>query len=123
MTAVGWDDLLRAGVTVAKTIVADGLEATVLHLAAVGQNTYGETAYPNPAVARRAVVTDTNTIVRTPRGEEVVARYRVLFLESVAVDPRDRLTLPDGRVGPILKIDHGVLDDAGGRFYTEVWVG
>jgi hypothetical protein len=40
------------------------------------------------------------------------------------VDPRDRITLPDGRTGPIVEITGGMLNAGTGRpFMTQVTLG
>jgi hypothetical protein len=119
---MGFDALIRSGVALADSLTKQGLQATVSHEAWTGQNAYGEASY-GAVVSRRAVVTDATTLVRDDKGDEVVARYRILFLGDVTVGPLDRLTLPSGRVTPILRVDSGVLADDATKFVTEVWCG
>lgn len=119
---MGFDDILRTGVAIANTLTRDGLQATVGHRSATGRNTYNEITLGD-VTSRRAVVSDTNTMVRSDRGTEQVARFRILFLDTVTVTLEDEITLPSGRTTPILKIDSGVLADDGTSFYTEVWCG
>lgn len=118
---MGFDALIRSGIALADSLTRQGLQATVLHEAWASQNAYGEAAYA-VGVSRRAVVADSTEMIRTDRGEERLARYRVLFLGAVAVDGRDRLTI-GGRVSPILRVDVGVLADDGQQFVTEVFCG
>lgn len=119
---MGFDAVIRAGVAVADALTKQGLQATVAHASHAGVNAYGEPTYSAP-VNRRAVVADTRETIRTDEGAEVVARYRITLLEAVAVGSEDKITLPSGVVTPILRVDAGVLDDAGSGFVTEVWCG
>lgn len=64
--------------------------------------------------------------IRTPNGEELVARAEV-WLDAAggvfpAVAQRDRVTLPDGTQPPILNIDQ-VVDENGTPEYLKLYLG
>lgn len=117
---MGWNTVLQDALAAASTILSDGLMATVSHEAYSGVNAYGESTF-SAAVNRQAVVVDEDAVVRTDDGVEVVAHTRITFLTAVAVDPKDRITLPGGRQSPLLRVDHGVRANDGSGFTTEVW--
>lgn len=117
---MGWNTVLQDALAAAATILGDGLMATVQHEPYASQNAYGEPTY-GAAVNRRAVVVDQDAIIRKDDATEIVAHTRVTFLTPVAVDTKDRITLPDGRQPTILRVDFGVRADDGSGFTTEVW--
>ena len=115
-------DVIRSGIATAKSILSSGkLLVPVTHSAFVGQNEYGEPSFGAP-VTRYAVVSATNEIIRDPARGEIVARLAFLFLEDVAVSPRDKLTLSDGTTTPIVQVVTGVLDSSSDNFYVRVLV-
>lgn len=109
------DALVRSVVATADTVTAS-LQATVQHAAYVSQDVYGTPTYAT-AVARRAVVDLTERPVRTVEGHERLSTATVIFPRPVAVDTRDKFTLPDGRTAPVLSIG-GVADPSTGARYT-----
>jgi len=117
---MGWQDVIRSALATAQAVLDDGLLATVVHYPYAGQNAYGETTWGD-GVSRKAVVVDHDELIRDAQAREIVAHTRLTFLTAVTVDPRDKITLPDGRTTPILRVDHGVRDTAGAGFLTEVW--
>ncbi len=106
--------------------VADSLtvdfRATVTHYAATGTlDDYGQPTY-GAGVTRSAIVADTDEVVRTQRGDEVVAHTRLVFLGDVAIDLADKIVLPGNRTSLILRVDHGVRPAAGADFVTIVFM-
>lgn len=125
------DALVRSGVAIAKSVTAD-LQVTVEHEAWTGVDGYAAPTYAS-AKKRQALVERTQRVIRTATGENQVARVRVLFLEPIKangadgrvepIDPRDRLTLPDGTVGQILDVS-GMFDPTtDAPYFCEVFCG
>lgn len=115
------DALIRSALRTADAVTA-GLQATVGHAAYVSQDAFGAPTYAT-AVSRLAVVDLTEKPVRTVEGHERLSTARITFPRPVAVDLRDRFTLPDGRTGPVLTLS-GVADPSTGtRYATEVALG
>lgn len=119
---MGLDALVRAAVRTADAVTG-GLQATVQHAAFTGANDrYGKPVLAT-AVPRQAVVDLSEKPVRTMEGHERLSTARLTFPRPVAVDIRDRFTLPDGRSAPVLTLN-GVADPStGARYATEVALG
>src|SRR5687767_14311323 len=98
-----FDGLVREMIQVASDLTTD-FQATVVHRAWTGQDEYRKPTYGSP-VNRRAVVTDANVLVKNTKGVEVLARYNILFLSAVTVDPKDEISV-NGRVQPIARVDN-----------------
>lgn len=115
------DAIVRKMVGVADTITKP-LQPEVIHEAFASQDNEGKVTYSGP-VRRKALVDFKQKMIRTLTGEFTVSRAYVAFIGPVSVGPKDRITLPDGTVGPILDIG-GFVDPETGRGYTtEVWLG
>jgi hypothetical protein len=128
---LAFNDIIRNGVAIADRLTKD-LQAIVTHEAWVGQTGSGRSMY-GPPINRKAIV-DTRVRDRvTNAGQTVTTRASIQFLEAIEpngaigrvepIDPRDRITLPDGTSGPIVDIG-GFIDGQTNRPYTsEVWIG
>lgn len=112
----------------ANTITAP-LQVNVTFEAWVGSGDYGtDSLYAEP-LALPAIVEMKQQLRRSYSGEEVQQRAVVTFLAPVRpngaagrrepIDPRDRITLPDGTTGPILDAQ-GLADPATGAPYFQV---
>ncbi len=113
--------MVRSVVRTAKVAVGD-LPSTITHEPWASQDEYGKPTY-GTAVSRDAVVEIRTKAIRNTGGELVMARASVQFLEDVAIDMRDRLTLPDGTTSPIVAIT-GVIDPSTTSPYSQVvWIG
>lgn len=121
---MGLGSIVRNARAIAKGVVggSDGLTLSVTvepfdELDGYAQPSYGSsTSYD-------AVVDSTTRLMRMPNGQEVLAKHRITFLESVAIGSKDRITLPDGSTGPILDVS-GVMDASTDRpFVTDVILG
>jgi len=134
---MGLGSLVRNAVATAHRIThaTDGLQATVSFRPWTGQDadtapTYGSTQ-PLPAIVE--YLTDRRSVMRTPAGEDIVARVRLLFLSLPAavtatgrqglVDPRDLITLPDSTTYPVVAVGGVVDPDTDAPYALEVWVG
>ena len=99
--------ILQNGISVANT-VTESLQATVTHAAFSSKDGYGKFTY-GTGVARKCIVERRQKYVRTNQGQEKLSLAKLTFIEPVTIDERDKITLPDSTVMPILKID-GVVD-------------
>lgn len=127
-------DLVRNGVALANSITKP-LQVSVVHRAWLGDDDTSKPTYGSPT-SRLAIVADSSKKFKRDDGEEVIATTYIGFLEPIPpvtqtvvgrnnpLDERDQLTLPDGRTGPILKTDGGLVDPLTGRTYLhQVWLG
>lgn len=126
------DDLVRSGIALAHSITAD-LQVTVTHEAFTGVDGFAKPTYAS-GNDYQAIVEKRMRRFRNDDGDEVVSQYKVMFLvpveengtsgRSEPIDTRDRLTLSDGRTGPILHISAGLLDPTTDQpYYHEVYLG
>jgi hypothetical protein len=128
---MGLGDTLRNAVRIVDSVTAD-IQATVQHEAWIGQDGRGKPSYA-AAVARACAVSMDQRQVEDFEGRLRIARTRLTFPRDIApngatgriepIDPRDRITLPDGTTGPILNVK-GFVDRATNRpFAITVFLG
>lgn len=123
-------DILRTGVKIANQITQP-VQALVMLAHEISHTGAGTGTYAAP-VSIKALVDWKRTQVRTASGELSVTRAVVTFLDVEAlkeatngegIGDYDRITLPDGTIGPILD-QSGFIDAGTGRpFATEVMLG
>lgn len=109
---MGLDALVRSGIAIAKSITGS-LQADVVHAAWTGSGGDGAATYAT-GVVRPALIEYRSKLIRSTTGAEVMQRALVTFLEPIdadgatgrrePIDPRDRITLPDGTTGPVLEV-------------------
>ena len=133
---MGLGTLVRNAIATAHRVTnaTDGLQATVTYVPWTGQDSTGAPTYGSseslPAIVEYLSGTG---IIRTDMGETIAAKVRLTFLalptESTAtnrqgrIDTRDRITLPDDTVRPIVAVS-GVIDpDSGHPYACEVFCG
>lgn len=110
-------------------------QGIVTHEPWIGQDPLGEDSYDDP-VPRRALIVRDPVIRGTAAGQELSLLAVVTFLETIPphgadgridepIDPRDRITLPDGRTGPIVSIRGfaPMWSEAASPFATRVGLG
>jgi len=116
-------DAIRAGVTAAQSILANGgLLASVTHETPSAVNGYNEpTGYAQ--TTRVAIIDARPRVVRDGNGVEVVAAATILFFADVPVTYQDRFTASGVTFARVLRVDKGVTPDSGGAFVTEVALG
>lgn len=128
---MGLADTIRAAVATANAITGD-LQVVVKHSAWVGVDGFSKPSFAK-AVERPALVEFNQRMVRQVNGQEVLQVARVMFLEPIhpngadgrrePIDPRDKIVLPNGFVGPILEVS-GFVDSGTDRpFFYEVALG
>jgi hypothetical protein len=120
-------DTVRAGVALANSLTGS-LQVTVQHEAWTHSDKQGAPKFDAP-IAQPALVEYKHQLYRMPGGQEVTQRARVTFVGPIAgngaegrrepIDPRDRITLPDGTTGPILDVQ-GLADPATAGAYLYV---
>lgn len=124
--------LVRNAVATAHKVTKD-LQVTVTHEAYTGLNGDAKATYAS-GVDYLALVEKRVRRFRNDAGEDIMSQHLVTFLTTVAengtagrsepIDTRDRITLPDGTVVPILHVAGGILDPLTGQPYLhEVYLG
>jgi hypothetical protein len=121
--------VLRSGIAVAKSVTSS-LQATVQVEPWIGQDGYGAAVF-DAAVELPALVERKQKRIISKDGQEVLSRYYLAFLFPVTangaagrqepIDPRDRVTLPDGDVVTILDVNGFIDADSGAPYLLEVW--
>ena len=127
----GFADIIRSGVALADSLTTT-LQPTVLHAAWTGNDGTGGYTYAS-AVKRPALVERKQKMVRKASGEEVLSTHAVYFLRPIKnngatgrqepIDPRDRITLPDGTTSNILTVSSFIDKDSGAGYFHEVYLG
>lgn len=111
---------LRTAVSRVKDALTD-LLVTVAHEPYASTDSDGKRSYGTSVDRQAYQVSGTKAIYRQA-GIEAVSGPTLLFLDNIAFDVRDRITLPDGSQPPIVEIS-GDSDPAGGTYYTRVQCG
>jgi hypothetical protein len=129
-------DLIRDGIALAHSLT-DTLQSSIELHQWVGSDANGKERYATPPLTLSAVVDHESSVVKTADGQDVKAATYVLILQLVPsavevdsdnprrnpVDERDKIILPDGSTGPILKVKGFVDSETNLRFYSEIWLG
>ena len=93
---------------------------TVTHTPAASRDSYGKITY-GTATKYQARVSYKQRQIRAANGELTLSTGSVWFIQTLAIDHSDRLTLPDGSIPQILSVETHA-DDRGDR-YTKVYFG
>lgn len=128
---MGFDNLVRDGIALAASLTAD-LQDGVTVARWTGTDGYNKPSYA-AVITVQALVENKQRQIRTVAGEVVQSRTKVTILTPMTaqgsakrkepLDPRDKITMPDGRTGPILDIQ-GLIDPSTGYPYMlEVYLG
>lgn len=118
---MSFDALVRSALSMAHTLT-ESLQDTVSHEAYASQDGFGKPTFSS-AVSRTAIVEKRTRKMVDATGREVLSTAKITFLQPVAIDQRDRLTLSDGTTGPILSID-GLMDPSTSKpFYRSIYLG
>jgi len=124
----GFADIVRAGVAVADSLTST-LQKEVLHqsFSEATKDGYLKVTWVG-GTFRKALIESVNQQARASQGGRddgtvVYATTKLTLIRPVFVDPRDRFTLPDGRIGLIVSVN-GLVDPDTGRLYlVEVFLG
>lgn len=125
-------DIIRKGVSIAHN-VTKGAQATVTHEAWLSQAVDGERTYDD-AVPLTCILDVTRKQKHLGDAGLVTIVATLTFLNPIPpnggagrdepIDVRDRITLPDGRTGPILMAPSSVWDSGADRPYlNEIYIG
>lgn len=96
---------------------------TVTHAAWTGQNNQGEPQF-GAVTSYKAQISGQNRLVWDASGKQVLSSLRVILAEYVAVNPKDKLTLPSGYPAltpPILSVEWH-RNELGAQDHTTVHV-
>lgn len=106
----GFADLVRSGVALADALTAT-LQKDVIHQtwSAATKDDYGKVTWA-AGTTRKAIIEPRIRQVKNDKGEVVISTATLTFPRPVAVDPRDRFTLPDGKVALIASTSGAVVD-------------
>ena len=116
--------IIRRAVKTARRSVR-GVEVEVTHEHGITRTAYGARAFAHTDTVK-AIVEPVTQAFRDTDGSSRVSKATVTFLGSVKVGSSDRITLPSGQTGPILRISEGLADPSnadGGGYFTEVILG
>lgn len=94
---------------------------TVTHTPWSGQNAQGEPTFGS-ATSYKAYIGGQNKLVWDASGKQVLSSLKVILAEYVAVNPKDKITLPSGYPAltpPILSVEW-FRDDVGAQDHTTV---
>ena len=122
---MGLLDVVRSGVKIADGITKD-LQASVTLERYLSDDGYGTVVFAAPVVLR-AIEDRKQKIVKNTSGQEVLSSATLTFLDvaalGVGVDVKDRITLSNGTISPILNT--GGFVDAGTTrpVATEIYLG
>lgn len=125
-------DILRSGINIANNVTAS-IQGSVTLEQWTGQDGYGAPTYAS-SVAVDAIIDLTRKTRPTASGQLVTVVATVTCLESISpngasgrqepIDPRDRITLPNGATGPIVNVPDAVLDPLTNRpFFNVIYLG
>lgn len=129
---MGLADILAGGIAIADAVTKD-IQPTITWEAWISQDEYGTPSYAT-AVALRAIVDLTRKRRFNGDGQLITVVASITILQPVTsngaagrrepVDPRDKITLPDGSTGPILAGPGAVWNPAAGApFLNELELG
>ena len=114
-------DIVRGAVAIANNVTSS-LQVIVMHEPWMGSDKYGKPIYDHP-VPRPAMVDRKTASIG---GQQIVQNTSVTFICPInphgaanrqePLDPRDRITLPDGWTGPIVNVN-GPVDPLTGMPY------
>jgi len=128
---MGLQSLVKNAVATANRITST-LQAEVAFEAWVGTDGYAAPVFA-PTIALPAIVEMKQRLRRNYTGEEVLQMATVTFLRPVEpngatgrrepIDPRDRITLPDGTTGPVLDVAGLANPDTAAPYFQVVALG
>ena len=79
---------------------------TVTIRTAASKNNYNEPSYAGAGIAYKARVQSVSQIGATLEQEPITINYKVYILSTtLTVSPSDEITMPDGKIRPIVSID------------------
>ena len=118
---MGLADTVRSGIATANAATAD-LQVSVEHSHTITRSSSGRITFAGTDNLQ-AIVEPITMAFRDNDGIERVSKARITILSDVAIDLNDKLVLPSGQTGPLLRVSGGLSDPGGGKFLTQVWMG
>ncbi len=125
--------IIRNAVAIADKATTTDIQVPVQHYAWIGNGTtYAEPLYDR-VVERLAIVTMREKMIRTPDGKDVLQRAEILFPRPIEangaderhepIDIRDKLVLPNGYTGPVIKVEGLANNYSDSPYMTKVILG
>ena len=128
---MGLQTTVASGIATAKSVTAS-LQDDITIAPWTSNDRTGAPSY-GTAVTYPALVEWKQKMLKDRSGRDVVTQTKVTILQPITangtsgrtepVDPRDKVTLPDGTVGPILDVAGLVNPDTGYPYMFEIWLG
>ena len=125
------NDTIAAAVATAKSATS-ALQDDITIEPWTGNSRTGAPAFGS-AVTVPALIEFKQEMKKDRTGRDVITRAKVTILQPITangtsgrhepVDPRDRLTLPDGTVGPILSTEGLINPSTNAPYYFEIYLG
>jgi len=98
----------------------DLMPSTVTISTSASLNRYGVPTY-GAARSARARITVSHEQVIDAQGNAVISHTTIWVASTAAIAPTDKVTLPDGRTPPILRVER--QSDEAGWHHTKVYLG
>lgn len=126
-----FSNFIRLGAKLADQFTRDG-QSEVTHEAWIGQDKFGKETYAAPVTLRGAIDSRQRLIVTTG-GKTITIMSTITFTQAIApngaagrrepIDPRDRITLPNGFSGPIIDTGAPIDPKTGMGYIQQVMLG
>lgn len=128
---MGLQTTVASGIATAKSVTAS-LQDNITIAPWTSNDRTGAPSY-GTAVTYPALVEWKQKMTKDRRGRDVETQTKVTILQPITatvatgrknpLDPRDKVTLPDGTVGPILDVAGLLNPDTGYPYMFEIWLG
>jgi len=122
---------VRLGVKLADQFTSDG-QSVITHEAWIGQDKFGKATYAAPTHPR-CVIDSRQRIIVTTGGQNLTVMATLTFTSPVEpngtpgrrepIDPRDRITLPNGFTGPIIDASAPIDPKTGMGYIQQIMLG
>lgn len=122
---------IRRGVKLVDKFTLDG-QAQITHEAWIAQDKFGKATYALP-VTLRCVIDSRQRIIITTGGQTITVMSTLTFTSPIApngafgrrepIDPRDKITLPNGFTGPIIDTSAPIDPKTGAGYIQQIMLG
>lgn len=124
-------DLIRDVIAVANDVTTT-LQGTVTLTPYLGQDRFGTESWGAP-VSYKAIIVRESRMRFVDETRMALVKAYVAFLQPITpngtagrqepIDPKDKITLPDGFTAPIVETSGLLNPDTNRGYYAEVWMG
>lgn len=132
---MGFESIIRGAIQGIASPLLESMKIDVTHEAWLGQDRLGSPDFAAPQTLR-ALIEKSPKQLFTTSGSVVVVKATLIFLDPIAdhtantgyfrhnpIDPRDRITLPDGSTAPIIDPAGFLNSETERPFVNEVLLG